>query len=469
MAFSPELNWIASAAVEKMIFCMAEGTLLAVAVWLGLRFTSGKSSNTRFSILFSALLATAALPLFSWGTNSEFSGSGVSDSKVLTLPVAMATYGLLIWAAVAFFGLARVVAGLVQIRNMRRKCRDCSADLLGPELKAELRDFSAVRRTRILLSDAATAPVAVGFLRPAVILPAWLAEEGPSEELKHAVLHELEHLRRRDDWSNLLQKIVRAVFFFHPAVWWLERELSLERELACDDAVVQRTGNSRAYAASLARLAERSFMRRQIAMAQALVGRVHQLTHRVTRMLDSSRPAGRAWRPAVPAVIGLALLSGVSTSWAPEMVRFADTTHTAKPNAAGAEPISAEPISNESAAQVKTGAPSMTNARFVEPRVLQRKIPVAKQRVIPKRQMTPYVAAKFVDRKPQGKLQTVHQLPHQPMSTPVVQAQQASEYVLVVATEQTITAGPHGYQVSVTQLRMLVPKQQLQKAIPTKI
>jgi aspartate/glutamate racemase len=68
-------------------------------------------------------------------------------------------------------------------------------------------------------------------------------------------------------------------------------------------------------------------------------------------------------------------------------------------------------------------------------------------------------------------MQAAHQNPRVPVSTPVAQnqPQQGSEYVLVVATEQTITAGPHGYQVSVTQLRMLVPKQQVQKTTPTKI
>ncbi len=470
-AFTPELNWLASSVAERMIFCIAEGTVLAAAVWLGLKFTSGSSSTTRFLVLLSALLAIATLPILSLGVKPEIGTPAVSNGTAVTLPVAIAIYGFLVWALVAFFGLARVVAGLLQIRNIRRKCRECPTELLGADLNAALREFSAVRKTKILLSDTASAPVAIGFFRPAVILPAWLAEEGPSAELKHAVLHELEHLRRRDDWTNLLQKMVRAVFFFHPAVWWLERELSLERELACDDAVVERTGNSRAYAVSLTRLAERSFLRRQLAMAQALIGRVHQLTHRVTRMLDSSRPAGRVWKPAVPAVIGLALLSGISTSWAPELVRFTDTAQAKSAQAVNANAGSAQPLNKEVwNAQPKIAAPVMTNARFVEPRAPQHKAPLAKQQTIPTRHMTPYVAAKFVDRKPE-KIQAAHRLPHPATNSPVAQKQpqQASEYVLVVATEQTITAGPHGYEVSVMQVRMLVPKQQVQKPIPTKI
>jgi beta-lactamase regulating signal transducer with metallopeptidase domain len=71
-------------------------------------------------------------------------------------------------------------------------------------------------------------------------------------------LHELAHLRRYDDWTNLAQKLVKALFFFHPAVWWIEKQVSLEREMACDDAVLAETASPRAYAECLAHLAEKT-------------------------------------------------------------------------------------------------------------------------------------------------------------------------------------------------------------------
>jgi len=74
------------------------------------------------------------------------------------------------------------------------------------------------------------------------------------EELRVVLLHEFAHLRRWDDWTNLLQKLVRTIFFFHPAVWWIERRLSLEREMACDEAVLAETENPQAYAECLVSL-----------------------------------------------------------------------------------------------------------------------------------------------------------------------------------------------------------------------
>src|SRR5260370_42459401 len=89
------------------------------------------------------------------------------------------------------------------------------------------------------------------------------------------------HLRRWDDWSNLTQKIVKAIFFFHPAVWWIERCLALEREMACDDLVVAHTANPGAYAASLVSLAEKVWAQkvpggRALHLAQAVLRRGRQ-------------------------------------------------------------------------------------------------------------------------------------------------------------------------------------------------
>ena len=147
----------------------------------------------------------------------------------------------------------------------------------------------------------------------------------PAEELKYILLHELAHLGRRDDWTNLAQKVLKALFFFLPSVWWIERRLSLDREMACDDAVLAHSGTPRGYAECLAHVAERSFLRRQIALAQAAVGRVRQLTTRVAMILDPNRPpATQLWKPAIPVVILLAGLSALPASFTPSLVNFAD-------------------------------------------------------------------------------------------------------------------------------------------------
>src|SRR5262249_19701242 len=145
---------------------------------------------------------------------------------------------------------------------------------------------SAGRHVRLAVSEQVEVPTAIGFWKPVIVLPTWTLNELTPNELQPILIHELTHLRRRDDWINLFQKLVRAVFFFHPAVWWIDSKLSLEREMACDDAVLASTSNPRAYASCLIDLLEKSCARRGWTMAQAAVHRAKDLSIRITQILD---------------------------------------------------------------------------------------------------------------------------------------------------------------------------------------
>lgn len=152
-------------------------------------------------------------------------------------------------------------------------------------------------------------------------------------ELNTVLLHELAHLRRWDDWTNLAQKVLRALFFFHPAVWWVENRLALEREMACDDMVLAETANPRAYAECLVSLAERNFLRRGVALAQAAVGRMRQTSLRILRILDARRPSAvRVWKPAPWVVGAFSVACLLSSARAPKLVAFGE------PNALSAQP-----------------------------------------------------------------------------------------------------------------------------------
>src|SRR5262249_6879876 len=172
-------------------------------------------------------------------------------------------------------------------------------------------------------------PAAVGFFKPAVVVPAWLAEESAARELQYVLLHELAHLRRWDDWTNLIQKVVKAMLFFHPGIWWIERKLSLDREMACEETVLSQVPEPRMYAQCLARVAEKSFLRRQLALAQAAVDRMRHLAQRIQKILSLDENIGtsrssRLWKPAVAMVTAVGALGAIWTSQAPQLVRVAD-------------------------------------------------------------------------------------------------------------------------------------------------
>ena len=319
-----DFHGVATVVSQRLLFSVVGGTLLAAAVWLLLQVFPKRDSRTNFTIWFSTLLATAMLPLFSIYLEGRAGAPG-GPTAVFTVSTSVAWYAFIAWAVIAFTGLARVVLATFQLRSLRANAMPVEMESLPADLRCLIDEAQKSRPVSVLVSDRLEVPTAIGFSMPAVILPAWMLESTPAEELKYIMLHELAHLRRRDDWTNLAQKVLKALLFFLPSVWWIERRLSLDREMACDDAVLVHSGTPVGYAECLAHVAERSFLRRQIALAQAAVGRVRQLTARVTRILDPERPqATQLWKPAVPAVMAVAILCAVPASFTPELIGFSD-------------------------------------------------------------------------------------------------------------------------------------------------
>jgi beta-lactamase regulating signal transducer with metallopeptidase domain len=313
-----DLHSVAASGLNTAI----EGIGIAVLAFALLRITGRQSSGTRFAVWFFVLMAIAALPF----VGGVVRGGGARPAPV-TLSSSWAVYLVMAWAAISGFCLLRLCAGLWQIRRLRQSCEDVELTSLPFELRSILMDFNSVRRVKLCVSDQVNAPAAVGFFRPAIVVPAWALTELSIDELRVTLLHELAHLRRFDDWTNLVQKTVKAMFFFHPAVWWIEGRLALEREMACDDMVLEQTANPRAYAASLISFAEKIHRGRELALVHAVVGRVKQISLRVTRILDGKRSgATRVWKPVAGLVTVLSGAALLAAPYTPQLVAFQDVS-----------------------------------------------------------------------------------------------------------------------------------------------
>jgi len=327
MILPASMQGMAGLAFERMLYCLAAGGSLTAIVALGLWLSPRRNSQTRFAVWFATLLAIVALPLFGAGWRSQVMVPAAPGALV-SIPATWAVILVSLLAALALAGVLRVGMGLWRIRQLRRGCAAIDPRLLSTDLRETLADFRNTRPVSILVSPWVDVPTALGFGRPAVVIPAWLVKETTAAELKYVVLHELAHLRRRDDWTNLIQKLVKAVLFFHPGVWWIERKLSLDREMACDDAVLLQTSSARLYAECLARVAEKRMSRRHVTLAQAAVDRVHQLSLRVMNILSATGGdrTARLWKPAIPMVTAMALLCALFASQSPVLVGVMDPT-----------------------------------------------------------------------------------------------------------------------------------------------
>lgn len=229
----------------------------------------------------------------------------------------------ILWALLSLVMLARLAGGYRELRRLK------SVATPAPERwELRLRRLCAIngvrRQTRLLISSHVAGPMSLGFLDPAILIPRAFLDTLSDSELDHIVMHELAHLRRRDDWTNLAQRFIEAALPIQPAVYWLSHRMSLEREMACDDWVIAATGTAKPYAASLTKVAELSQFGPAGILAAGAAGNQSQLLRRVHHMLDRTRNAAPKLVlgplvAAVATVVGLIYLG----ARAPQMVAFA--------------------------------------------------------------------------------------------------------------------------------------------------
>src|SRR5579859_1236183 len=147
-------------------------------------------------------------------------------------PLLVTVFAL--WLVITFFRLVMLRARWLQLRRFADECQRAEPHLQVLLARLQEESFSS-RRAELRISERQRCPLVLGFVRPIILLPEDLVTEGSSNEVEQVIRHELAHVRRYDDWVNLFQHLAQAALFFHPAIWWVAKELSLEREIACDD------------------------------------------------------------------------------------------------------------------------------------------------------------------------------------------------------------------------------------------
>lgn len=201
-----------------------------------------------------------------------------------------------LWAVGVLFVGAPIAGAIRRANDLRRGARPWT------------REVATSRDASVLLHDAITTPGTFGFLRPVILFPA-AAVAWPEADVRRALVHEREHVRRGDWAVHLFARMVCALYWFHPLVWVAWKKLRIESEHACDDAVV-RGGDQVTYAQQLVTLAERMSGRSHVPVL-SMAGS-SELSTRVAAVLDATRRRERTGVAGrVCAVTTAALLLGM--------------------------------------------------------------------------------------------------------------------------------------------------------------
>jgi beta-lactamase regulating signal transducer with metallopeptidase domain len=183
----------------------------------------------------------------------------------------------------------RLLGGWVFTQRLRHavvtKVPEALEEMLA-RLAARLHVERAVRIGHSLLVEV---PTVVGWLKPVILLPASTLSGLTPRQLEAVLAHELAHIRRHDYLVNLFQTVIETLLFYHPAVWWVSRQVRDERENCCDDVAVAACGDALLYARALCELEEL----RASAPALAMAATGGSLVERIRRVLGA-RPARSA-------------------------------------------------------------------------------------------------------------------------------------------------------------------------------
>jgi len=272
------------------------------------------------------LLAVLALPLLQpelgrmrfagdlTVTSSWLGGLAASGAKeeIWTADrLLLLAIGLGVLVRLAWLGL-----GLSRLRSLRR---DAVLAVLSPTATRAFDDVGT--RARLLVSGRVEGPLTFGWRSPVVLLPVGLLELDP-EAQRGIICHELLHVRRRDWLWALFEEAVRALLWFHPAVWMLLARIALSREQVVDREVVRRTGSRRTYLEALRAVASRSWQAAVPGLPFFHRGHLRERVIHLCQEVPMSRPriatlvATSAGLLALTAILGILAFPMTGTAWA---------------------------------------------------------------------------------------------------------------------------------------------------------
>ncbi|MGB6973933.1 MAG: M56 family metallopeptidase, partial [Terracidiphilus sp.] len=232
-----------------------QGLALAAALALALRIAPRLSAAHRFALWaagFAALVSLPFLPMLARAAASTAASSlpAVSPpapSAWLQLSLNWSLGLAVLWAVASLGRAVALAAHSLQLRRLWRSATPVLASDSRIAALANLPIFDGRRALQLCTTTQLDRPSVIGFFAPRILIPHWLLGRLTPGELRQIVLHESEHLRRHDDWTNLLQKLCLVLFPLNPALWFMERRLCRQREMACDEGVVRITRAPHAY------------------------------------------------------------------------------------------------------------------------------------------------------------------------------------------------------------------------------
>jgi len=303
---------IAHAISAALLHFVWQGPVVAFLLWITLAALRRGSARLRYFVCCAALAIMIALPgITAWVVYRAPGAASTPADQVVVIPdsvgpavlsgaaslsvwiAALEAWALPLWFAGVLVFAVRLIWSSRHVVRLRREGVPPEGSLV-ETVSRLVRRMNIGRPVYVRISSLAESPSVVGWLRPMVLLPAASLLNLSVEQLEAVLAHELAHIRRHDYLVNVLQTLAETLFFYQPAVWWASSCIRNERELCCDDLVVEICGDAVGYARALTKLERLRVISPELALGSSagpLLRRIRRLTGVVEEQPPSKLPA----------------------------------------------------------------------------------------------------------------------------------------------------------------------------------
>lgn len=304
-----------------VLHALWELLILGLLAWAGLVLLRRKAASLRYAFACLLLLVMVAAPGLTFvllGSSIGATTAPVIEGGTIRLAPVLAGGFLLristlvpwlaiLWALGAALMTARLGGGLWWLERIYRAQSRPVAAFRQARMDRLARRMGLKGAVPLLESSRADSPLVMGWFRPVVLIPAAALLSLSPEALEAVLAHELAHIQRRDYLANLLQCFAEALLFFHPAAWWLSRQIRELREHCCDDAAAVLCGDPLILAEGLS-LLERLRRSSHSDPEPALAAAKGKLMSRIARLFRPQEAQVPSLRGFAMALVGVSLV-----------------------------------------------------------------------------------------------------------------------------------------------------------------
>lgn len=310
-----------------LIHFLWQACVIAVLVFASLKLINNRHSKLRYALSLLALVLCLISPLTTYlATESQMQASELIDVHNSTVFDTQASFissshddtQLTQWLDYApllslFWLIGVCFFSLSLLTQMYRTYQLPKLNTIAPSIELQqlfsklIQRFSANKHSRLLISMSAEVPMVIGWIKPVVLLPLSMSSGLSLQQVEMLLAHEIAHIKRYDYLVNFLQTLVEVIFFFHPAVHWISKQVRAEREYCCDDVALSCCDNPLAYANTLT---QAEMLRPHHIPTLAMAASGGDLKNRIFRVVDHQcTPKNTFNSDALVAVVVLSLLS----------------------------------------------------------------------------------------------------------------------------------------------------------------